>query len=78
MDVMDEHDPTSTAPGGSGDARDPEREPDWKRRRRLAEIFGDVLPATTSDERDAGSRGRKESPQDAWLKAQVPPHHGGH
>ncbi|QCX28551.1 hypothetical protein [Nocardioides jishulii] len=54
-------------------------EPDWKKRRRLAEIFGDVLPATTSDERDPDSRAAtKESASEAWLKRQVPPHHGGH
>lgn len=54
-------------------------EPDWKKRRRLAEIFGDVLPATTSDERDPDSRAvGKESASEAWLKRQVPPHHGGH
>lgn len=56
---------------------DTTREPDWKRKRRLAEIFGDVLPATTADERDPGeSPARKESAQDAWLRSQVPPHHG--
>ena len=36
-------------------------EPDWQRRRRLAAVFGDVLPETTSDERDpeaAAERGR--------------------
>lgn len=53
-------------------------EPDWKRRRRLAEIFGDVLPATTSDERDPDAPASKESASEAWLKRQVPPHHGGH
>ena len=46
-----------------------------ERSRRLAAIFGDTLPDTTSDERDdvapdAGSRSEE------WLKAQVPPHHG--
>lgn len=55
-----------------------EAEPEWKRRRRLAEIFGDVLPSTTRDERDPASPVRRESAQDAWLKSQVPPHHGGH
>ena len=30
------------------------QESDWQRRRRLAAVFGDVLPETTSDERDAG------------------------
>jgi len=46
------------------------------RRRRLAEVFGDVLPDTTSDERDEGSGQRDESARDAWYRDQVPPHHG--
>lgn len=45
------------------------------RRRRLAEVFGDVLPETTSDERDPEAPTR-ESAAEAWLRAQVPPHHG--
>lgn len=58
-----------------------ERGTDWERRRRLAEVFGDVLPDTTSDERDpqekqADRSRRGESVQDAWLRDQVPPHHG--
>jgi len=57
------------------DARPPET--DWERRRRLAEVFGDVLPDVTSDERDPGERaGEGESAGDRWLKSQVPPHHG--
>jgi len=53
------------------------REPDWKRKQRLARIFGDVLPQTTADERD-GDRPEESGPaSDAWLKSQVPPHHGG-
>ncbi len=56
-------------------------EPEWKRRRRLAEIFGEELPATTADERDEGdgaARGGAEGEPagERWLKAQVPPHHG--
>jgi hypothetical protein len=42
----------------------------------LAAVFGDVLPETTADERVA----EPEAPEpsgDAWLRAQVPPHHGG-
>ena len=54
-----------------------ETEPEWKRRQRLAEIFGDVLPSTTRDERDPGNAGSRESGSDAWLRSQVPPHHGG-
>ena len=45
------------------------------RRRRLAEVFGDVLPDTTSDERDQAGEG-VDLGTDAWLRAQVPPHHG--
>lgn len=45
------------------------------RRRRIAAVFGEVLPDTTSDERDAGGPdGRGDG--DSWLRAQVPPHHG--
>ena len=49
-------------------------ETDWERKRRLAAVFGDVLPETTSDERDA--EGDETPASEAWLKAQVPPHHG--
>ena len=53
-------------------------ESDWERRRRLAEVFGDVLPETTADERDAeDSRGDGADRGETWLKEQVPPHHGG-
>ena len=51
-------------------------ETDWERRRRLAEVFGDAMPETTSDERDQPST-RRESGKDQWLREQVPPHHGG-
>ncbi len=48
-------------------------ETDAQRQRRLAAVFGDVLPDTTTDERDEkdDARGSEE-----WLKSQVPPHHG--
>lgn len=48
----------------------------WQRRRRLAEIFGDVLPDTTADEREP-SRPDGGDPAEEWLRSQVPPHHGG-
>jgi len=52
-------------------------ESDWQRRRRLAEGFGDSLPDTTSDERDAEDRpGDAAKRSDTWLEEQVPPHHG--
>jgi hypothetical protein len=45
------------------------------RRRKLAEVFGDVLPETTSDERDPEET-PDESARDTWYRDQVPPHHG--
>lgn len=49
-----------------------EVEPEWQRHRRLAAVFGDVLPETTRDEREPG----EDSSSDDWLRRQVPPHHG--
>lgn len=49
-------------------------ETDWQRRKRLAAVFGEVLPETTSDERDPAAPA--EDAGEAWLRAQVPPHHG--
>lgn len=46
----------------------------WERRKRLAEVFGETLPETTSDEREPEA-GRDRG-NDDWLRAQVPPHHG--
>ncbi len=42
---------------------------------RLAAVFGDVMPSTTSDERGPDS-GAGQSDSDDWLRSQVPPHHG--
>ena len=44
-------------------------------RRRLDEVFGDVLPATTSDERDDRDTRDNPSDGDADLLANRPPHH---
>jgi hypothetical protein len=53
-------------------------EPEWQRRRRLAAVFGDVLPETTSDERapETPAEASDEDAGDRWLRSQVPPHHG--
>lgn len=51
-------------------------EPDWKRKQRLAEIFGDVEPSVTRDEKDEPAA-KAEPAAEKWLKEQVPPHHGG-
>ena len=47
-------------------------EPEWVRRRRLAAVFGDVLPDETSDDATRGRGGKG----DDWYRDQVPPHHG--
>jgi hypothetical protein len=49
---------------------------DAAEKRRIREVFGDVLPVTTSDERDDADAPEAESAQDRWLRSQVPPHHG--
>ncbi len=61
----------------------PHARDDAARRRRLAEVFGDVLRDTTGDERDdergpSGRGGAEEAGGDRerGLQAQVPPHHG--
>ena len=52
-------------------------ETDWERRKRLAAVFGDALPDTTSDERDPAEAAADGEPAgERWLKSQVPPHHG--
>jgi hypothetical protein len=70
-------DPESPEAEGSGEAVEPDGA-EWQRRRRLAAVFGDVLPDTTSDERDAESARDDEDgdAKDRWLRGQVPPHHG--
>ncbi len=44
------------------------------RRRRLAEVFGEVLPEQTSD--DAAEPQTRPDGDDEWFRSQVPPHHG--
>lgn len=60
----------------TGQPEVPSAEADWQRRRRLAEVFGDPLPETTSDERDPAEEPSGEARGDRWLREQVPPHHG--
>lgn len=48
-------------------------QPAADRRRRLDEVFGDVLPALTGDERDSE---RGDTSRDEEFRRDVPPHHG--
>ena len=54
----------------SGEKRDPKTSSE--QRRRVDEIFGDVLPDTTSDERDVD---RRPGLPDDWYRETRPPHH---
>ena len=46
-------------------------------RKQLDDIFGDVLPAVTSDELDEqDGRGSAEADRDRWYRDNRPPHHG--
>lgn len=51
-------------------------EPEWERKRRLAAVFGEVLPDTTTDDLPDATPEATETTSDEWLRAQVPPHHG--
>lgn len=53
----------------------PTAEEQRRRRKRLAEVFGDVLPGQTSDDMDPASD-ESNGDREAWLRRQVPPHHG--
>ena len=75
---MTEQPPRDESPAQPGSGEQGSQESDWQRRRRLAAVFGDVLPDTTSDERDpeATAEASGEDAGDRWLRSQVPPHHG--
>jgi hypothetical protein len=45
------------------------------RARRRAQVFGDVLPESTRDDRDDTS-GSSDRSSEEWLRRQRPPHHG--
>jgi hypothetical protein len=75
---MAEQPPRDESPAQPGSDEPGSAESDWQRRRRLAAVFGDVLPETTSDERDpeTTAEASSEDAGDRWLRSQVPPHHG--
>ena len=47
-----------------------------ERRRRAAELLGDLLPGTTTDETDEGWGERDRTSRDDDYLRDVPPHHG--
>jgi phage protein D len=74
-------DEAADQPAGSGEVEETAQDHDAReaaraereRKRRLAEIFGEVLPEGTRDDADEPGEGRTS---EEWLKRQVPPHHG--
>jgi hypothetical protein len=72
----DPHDATSPAADHAPDAAQPRARADAARLRRLAEVFGTVLPDVTSD--DAGDRRPGDTDSgldDRWYDDNRPPHH---
>lgn len=49
---------------------------DVERRRRAAELLGDLLPDTTRDESPEGWGERESTSRDDDFLRDVPPHHG--
>jgi hypothetical protein len=46
-----------------------------ERARRRAQVFGDVLPESTRDDKDDAAPSSERSAEE-WLRQQRPPHHG--
>jgi hypothetical protein len=66
--------------GGSGDDEPAAPQPPALAdpvRRRLDEIFGDVLPDVTRDEQREAADEPPPAAGDEWLRANRPPHHAG-
>lgn len=74
MAVTGQEEVPAKEPEAAPDAPDGAPPPRVVDRKLLDDIFGDVLPDTTSDERDAGSVGGSYSEQ--WYRENRPPHHG--
>jgi hypothetical protein len=63
----------ASGPGGAGGRS--RGELSERERRRIAEVFGEVLPATTSDERDDREDTGDRGADDSRFLADRPPHH---
>ena len=61
----------------SGEQSEEPEVTDEERARRRSRVFGEVLPEAT-DRRDESDRPDEQRDRgDDWLRANVPPHHGG-
>jgi hypothetical protein len=61
----------SGAGGGQGGTSP---KPGFRERRRLDEVFGEILPTVTGDERDPEPA--DEAERERWYRENRPPHHG--
>ena len=52
----------------------PSLTPDFRERRRLDEVFGEILPNVTGDERHPEPADHAE--RERWYRENRPPHHG--
>ncbi|QNN55208.1 hypothetical protein [Nocardioides mesophilus] len=66
----------SSVPEGPAAAPGADPAHEAARRKRLAQVFGDVLPEGTSDERGDWGESAAPASSEEWLRRQVPPHHG--
>lgn len=67
--------PGSPAPDHSSESPEPSVTTRTDRRR-IDEIFGDVLPDVTGDERDVRQASERVTEDDRWYLDNRPPHHG--
>ena len=70
--VMAERPAERVEPADETEPEPPEAGDAARRKRRVAEVFGEVLPETTRDERGRPSAGA----EDEHYLREVPPHHG--
>ncbi len=64
----------ASAPDDDAGPGGPSPRPDFRARRRLDEVFGEVLPTVTGDERDPEPADGAE--RERWYRENRPPHHG--
>lgn len=64
--------PRRSRQDGPVSSESPQEKAEREKRRRLAEIFGDVLPEATSDDRPDTT---SANTRDSWYRENRPPHH---
>jgi hypothetical protein len=74
MSLHDKHPQEPMEPRDNGGVTDRAKDRELARqRRKLAEVFGEILPETTRDERTDDAEGAGDS--ERWYRENRPPHH---